>query len=101
MLWVGVAIVALVFLDALFVEVRRILREAKRLIRRLEGYAELPIFALLATAEADGERLSRALDAVPDLVDRAQRAWLTVVTFGRVRAASPSGGYIPNGSFPD
>jgi hypothetical protein len=98
---VGVAIAVLVFLDALFVEIRRILREGKRLVRRLEGYAEQPIFALLAQAEADGERISRALEALPALLDRGREAWLTVLTFGRVRPAPPSGSYMPNGSFPD
>jgi hypothetical protein len=98
---VAAAIAAVVFLDALFVEIRRALREGRRLMRRLQGYAELPLFSLLATAEADSERMLLALDAVPALVERAQQAWLVVVTLGRVRPLPAPGNYSPNGSFPD
>ena len=100
MAWVGAIIVVVVFLDALFVEIRRAMREAKRLLRRLQGYTELPLFSLLATAEADAERLERAFDAVPGLLDRARQAWTVVLTLGRVRPVRASA-YSPKGSFPD
>ena len=100
MAWVGAVIVVVVFLDALFVEIRRAVREGKRLMRRLQGYAELPLFALLATAAADAERLERAFDDLPALLDRARQAWTVVLTFGRVRPV-PATAYSPKGSFPD
>jgi hypothetical protein len=88
MVWVGVIVAVLVFLDLLFVELRRAFREGKRIVRRLEGYGELPILSLLATSEHDVERMLRAIDAVPPLIERAQRA-IDVVR-----------GYIPKGSSP-
>ncbi len=50
MLWIGTIVAVLVFLDLLFVELRRVFREGKRIVRRLGGYTELPIFSLLAAS---------------------------------------------------
>jgi putative copper export protein len=88
MLWVGGIVAVLVFLDLLFVELRRAFREGKRVMRRLAAYGELPILSLLATSEHDVERIIRALDAVQPLIERAERA------IGVVRR------YIPKGSSP-
>jgi hypothetical protein len=86
--WVGAIVAVLVFLDLLFVELRRAFREGKRIVRRLRGYGELPILSLLATSERDVARMIRAVDAVPPLIERARRA-VDVVR-----------GYMPKGSSP-
>ena len=86
--WVGLIVAVLIFLDLLFVELRRIYREAMRLTRRLMGYTELPIFSMLVTAGDDAERIARAVDALGDLIARAQAA-------GGVLSR-----YIPKGSSP-
>jgi hypothetical protein len=86
--WVSAIVAVLVFLDLLFVELRRAFREGKRIARRLEGYGELPILSLIATSERDVERVIRAIDAVPPLIERARRA-IAVVR-----------GYMPKGSSP-
>ncbi|HEY5349763.1 MAG TPA: hypothetical protein VIJ64_08520 [Candidatus Lustribacter sp.] len=86
--WVGAIVAVLVFLDLLFVELRRALREGKRIVRRLADYGDLPVFSLLAASDRDVERIVRAIDAVPPLVERAQRA---LGVLGR---------YLPKGSSP-
>jgi hypothetical protein len=86
--WVGVIVVVLIFLDLLFVEVRRILREGKRIAKRLAGYAELPLLHQIATSERDLDRIVRAVDAMAALLDRAHAA------FAVLRR------YIPKGSSP-
>jgi hypothetical protein len=86
--WVGAIVAVLVFLDLLFVELRRAFREGKRIVRRLEAYGELPILSLVATSERDVERIVRAIDEVPPLIERARRA-VAIVR-----------GYIPKGSSP-
>jgi len=86
--WVGAVVAVLVFLDLLFVELRRVFREAKRIVTRLQAYAELPIFSLLAASEHDLERITGAIDAVTPLVERGQAA---VAVLRR---------YIPKGSSP-
>jgi len=88
LIWIGTIVAVLIFLDLLIVELRRAYREAKRLMTRIEGYTRLPIFAQLATGERDVDRIIRAVDAVPALVERAQRA------IGVLR------GYLPKGSSP-
>jgi len=87
-LWIGTAVAVLVFLDLLFVEVRRAVREGKRFASRLEAYAELPLFAKLDASERDAERIARAIDALPPLLERAQAA-LTVLGRYRPKGSSP------------
>jgi hypothetical protein len=88
MVWIGTALAVLIFLDLLFVELRRVFREGKRIVQRLDAYAELPIFSLLANAEHDVERIVSALDALTPLAERGRHA------IGVVR------GYLPKGSSP-
>jgi hypothetical protein len=85
---VGAVVAVLVFLDLLFVELRRVFRQAKRIFTRLEAYASLPILSLLAASEYDVERIADAIDAVAPLVERGQGA---VAVLRR---------YIPKGSSP-
>jgi hypothetical protein len=86
--WVGLAVAALIFLDLLFVEVKRIVREAKRIDSRVRGYGELPLFSLMATAAGDGERIGAASEEIPALIVRGKRA------IGVIRS------YLPKGSSP-
>jgi hypothetical protein len=88
LVWIGTIVAVLVFLDLLFVELRRVFREGKRLANRLAAYGELPIFDQLATGERDAERIVLALDALAPLAERAQAA-LAVLRR-----------YIPKGSSP-
>ena len=88
MFWIGAVVAVLVFLDLLFVELRRVLREGTRIARRLAGYADLPIFSLLAASGDDAERIGRAIEALTPLLERAQSA-LAVLRR-----------YIPKGSSP-
>ncbi len=88
MLWIATAVAALVFLDLLFVELRRSLREAKRIVTRIDAYATLPIFSLCAASERDVARIVSAVDAVAPLVERGQAA------FAVLRR------YLPKGSSP-
>jgi hypothetical protein len=96
--WIGVAVAVIVFLDLLFVEVRRCVREAKRLLSRLSAYAELPLFSMLAASENDVTRLTSALETLPLLVERAQRA-LEVIRRPFARHA-PAPDNLPKGSSP-
>lgn len=89
LLWIGVAVAALVFLDVLFVEVRRIFREGKRIVTRLEAYADLPLFSLLAASEHDIERIGRAVEALPALIDRARAALAVLRVYRRPKGSSP------------
>jgi hypothetical protein len=86
--WIGTIVVVLVFLDLLFVELRRVFREGKRLANRLAAYAELPIISRLATGERDVERILAAVGALAVLMERAQRA---IAVLRR---------YLPKGSSP-
>ena len=88
LLWIGLTVAGLIFLDLLFVEVRRIVREGKRIASRLAAYAELPLFTQLAASERDLDRIARAIDALALLLERAQAA------FAVMRR------YIPKGSSP-
>jgi hypothetical protein len=88
LVWIGIVVAVLIFVDLLFVELRRIYREAKRLVTRIEAYGELPLFAQLEASERDAERLSNALEALGPLVARAGGALTTVR------------GHIPKGSSP-
>jgi hypothetical protein len=86
--WIGLIVVVLVFLDLLFVELRRVFREGKRIVTRLAAYADLPLFAELAASEYYVGRIVRALDTFARLIERAQTA-LAVLRR-----------YIPKGSSP-
>ncbi|MGA2393565.1 MAG: hypothetical protein ABSH03_09475 [Candidatus Lustribacter sp.] len=87
LVWIGAIVVALVFFDLLFVELRRILREGKRIASRLAAYADLPVFAQLAASDRDIERILTALDALPPLFARAQAA-LAVLPFYKPKGSS-------------
>ena len=91
--WIGTIVAVLVFLDLLFVELRRIYREGKRLIARLEAYGTLPILSLLAASERDVERILAAVDAMTVLAERARRA------IAVLRGYLPRR-YLPKGSSP-
>jgi hypothetical protein len=80
-MWIGAAVAALVFLDLLFVELRRCVREAKRIAARLQGYTELPIFSLIAAAEHDVERIAQASEEIPLLLERAALAIATLRSY--------------------
>jgi hypothetical protein len=86
--WIGLIVVVLVFLDLLFVELRRIFREAKRIVTRLAAYADLPLFAELAASEYYVGRIVRAIEAIVQLIERAQTALAVLRS------------YIPKGSSP-
>jgi len=86
--WIGGVVAVLVFLDLLFVELRRILREGKRIVSRLEGYADLPLFGLLEASERDAERIAAAIDAAAALAERG-RAALAVLPFYKPKGSSP------------
>ncbi len=79
------------YLDLLFVEVRRIVREASRIVGRLLGYADLPVVQQASRAGDDVERLLAAIERVPPLLTRAQAA---VARIRQVRYRPP----VPNGS---
>jgi hypothetical protein len=97
-IWIAVAVAAIVFLDLLFVEVRRAVREAKRIVSRVRAYTELPLFSLIAASEYDVERLTTALETLPELIERARRA-LVVIRSPFVRR-TPATDYLPKGSSP-
>ena len=76
--WIAIAIAVLVYIDLLVVELRRAIREGKRIANRLAAYGQLPIFSLIAASEHDAERLSSAFEQVPVLLERAQIALETI-----------------------
>jgi len=47
-------------------------------VRRLSGYADLPLFSLLATSEHDLARLEQAVAEIPPLLERGERALATI-----------------------
>jgi hypothetical protein len=64
-----------------FVQVPRGFREARRIVRRLMRLInDPPLTKELAKAEADGRRLSIALERIPSLQRRAERAIETIRT---------------------
>ena len=87
LVWIGIAVLALVFLDLLAVEVRRIVREGARLARRLSGYADLPLFDRVAAGSRDLGRIIDALVALAALLERGRQALATLraVTTGSPR----------------
>jgi hypothetical protein len=80
-MWIGVAVVVLVFLDLLFVELRRGVREAKRIVLRLQGYTELPLFSLMENAGNDVERIASASDEIASLIERGTLAVTTIRSY--------------------
>jgi hypothetical protein len=72
--WIFV-ISAIILLDLILVEtLPRIVRQARRLVRRLNALADLPLIAQAEKAERDIARVNAALDALPALQIRARAA---------------------------
>jgi hypothetical protein len=90
--WIALAIAVFVYLDLLFVELRRIMLEGMRIVRRVAAYAELPVVKQAGRAGDDVERLTLALDRIAPLAERAQRALATI------RARTRYNPFVPNGS---
>jgi hypothetical protein len=88
LIWIGAIAAALIFLDLLFNELRKIFRQGKRIASRLAAYAELPIFASIDKSDRDIERIVNALDALPPLFERAQAA-LAVLRCYKPKGSSP------------
>ena len=84
--WIAGIVLAFVFVDVLLVEIRRCMREGKRLARRIAAYADLPIIALLAAGSDDLMRIAAAVERVPELVVRAETA---LAALGLRKPASP------------
>ncbi len=80
-MWIGVVVVALIFLDVLFFELRRAVREAKRIVTRLQGYTELPLFSLLPAAGTDIERIGTASAELSLLIERGTLAVATIRSY--------------------
>jgi hypothetical protein len=73
-LGIAAAVATFVFVDVLFVEVRRCVRELQRIVRRLRGYAELPIVSLAAAATYDVARLNAGAARMTELLSRGEAA---------------------------
>jgi predicted type IV restriction endonuclease len=89
LVWIGSIVAVLIFLDLLFVELRRIFREGKRLVGRLLAYADLPIFTLIAASENDVDRIVRAVDALASLAGRMQAALESLRRCYKPKGSSP------------
>ncbi len=76
--WIALAIAVFVYVDLLFVELRRIYREVLRILQRLMAYADLPVIAQAARSGDDVERLAGALEAVGPLLERGSVALATI-----------------------
>jgi hypothetical protein len=87
--WIGSIVAVLIFLDLLFVELRRIFREGKRLLTRVAAYADLPIFTLIAASEVDIDRIVRAVDALASLAGRTQIALESLRRCYKPKGSSP------------
>jgi hypothetical protein len=95
--WIALAIAVFVYLDLLFVELRRIGREGGRIVQRLLAYAELPVIAQAERAADDVERLTIALEAVGPLLDRGRVA-LEAIRHPREARRERYDLPVPNGS---
>ncbi len=84
--WIALAIVAVVLLDLLFVEVRRIVREATRIAKRVRAYGDVPVLAQAARTGDDVERMNAALETIPSLLERGRVA-VTTIRYPRGQAA--------------
>jgi hypothetical protein len=93
--WIAFAVALFVYLDLLFVELRRMGREGRRIVTRVMAYADLPVVAQAARAGDDAEQLGRALEAVTPLLERGSVALATIRRAGRPAAYEP---FVPNGS---
>jgi len=72
--WVFISSV-LILLDLIFlVELRRAIREARQLSRRITALATSPLVAQLQQSERDIARVSAALDRIVELEARARAA---------------------------
>ncbi len=94
--WIALTIAVFVYLDLLFVELRRIFREGKRIVTRVLAWADLPVIAQAAHVGDDLDRITTALERVSPLMLRGERA---LARLRRPRAAAA--GYeplLPNGS---
>jgi hypothetical protein len=80
-----------VVLDLLFLALRRLYLEAKRLFKRLSALAERPLPIDFAKAEADLARLAAALEQIDPLLVRFAAA---VEALRRPSAALRSGGFV-------
>jgi len=89
LLWIGSIVAVLIFLDLLFVELRRMYREGKRLVVRLAAYAELPVFDLIAASERDIDRIVRATDALAMLLARTNAALESLRRCYKPKGSSP------------
>ncbi len=93
--WASLAAV-LVVLGCILLQAARITGLLRHIDRRVGAYAELPVVAALARAEADAARIEAAVAQVEPLIARAQAAVEiikrgplpreVVVAFGRVRS---------------
>ncbi len=95
--WIALAIAVFVYLDLLFVEVRRIYREGARIVRRLIAYADLPVVRQAARAGDDVERLTLALEALGPLIERGREA-IEVIRHPRRSGGGTYRPIVPNGS---
>jgi hypothetical protein len=80
--WISGAVAVFVFVDVLIVELRRCIREGRRIAQRLGAYADLPIVSLAAAVPYDLERLAGALEKIAALLLRGKAA-LRVLGFVR------------------
>lgn len=94
--WIALAIAVFVYLDLLFVELRRIYREGARIVSRLVAYADLPVVRQAARAGDDVERLTVALEAVGPLIERGREAIEAIRHPRSAGDAYPP--LVPNGS---
>ena len=83
--WIGGIVAVFVFVDILIVEIRRCVREGRRIAQRIAGYADLPIVSLAAATPAELVRLEASLSEIASLLVRA-RAALGALGIGRARA---------------
>jgi hypothetical protein len=85
--WIAGAVAAFVFVDVLIVELRRCLREGRRIADRLVAYADLPIFSVVAGVPHEAERLVRAFESIAPLIVRGKTA-LVALGIARERDAT-------------
>jgi len=72
--WWASLVALIVVLGLAGAQALRALRELKRAQARVAGFGELPVFAALARAETNAQRLQGAVEAIAPLVARAEAA---------------------------